>query len=721
MRWMCPAFALVLLAACSGGSAGKYPRLELTPQALVADIETTYAVSITNSGDAPLTLLSKPVLASAGCPDDPVGTEPFALVLPEGIAFPARIAPAGQVGAFSDMSAEVQLTVVYTPVVSTCERKATLTIASDDRDRPTVVLELVVRKGEPNIDTSPSQIMDLGFVVEGTSIQDTFMITNTGLDDLHVTSITFLGASGFSLQWPCVRKDGSATDVWLPVTAQGTTIGANDCETITIPKNSVWPLNGKGIPVKYQAADANKAVATVILMSDDPDYDVGKGEGLNLELRANYGGPCVRVVPTPLEFGTVVVGGQAPSKTIAAYLESCGDQDVAITSISMSEDSSPDFKQPDLSAMGAFNEANPLVLVPGQNTKGHEFLLTYFPLAVDTDAEGNLVPDTGTLIVKNSSPAQQLKVPMKGLGIKAECAVCDFKVHEGTRNGPLVEDGGTIEPMYKLSFLFLDDESYDKATVNNGIKRRQWSVDPPALTFDPNPLNDTVKVQPNTVGTYTFTLEVENNQGCIDTCSKTISVVPPQGCHIELTWSTPTDPDETDQCGTGPDAIPCGSDMDLHVVHPKASSPGQLDPTGEPYGYFDSDYDCYWSNANPPTGWWSTTQHDGDPLYLPHLDRDDTDGAGPENFTQTFVETGLCYRVGVHYYDDHGFGKSYPTLRVFINSSTPVYEKTVSKGLSMLDMWDVGRVCCTDPDQPFVEFKGANLDPVIVKKYISPN
>nr|MBP7380878.1 hypothetical protein [Myxococcota bacterium] len=62
-----------------------------------------------------------------------------------------------------------------------------------------------------------------------------------------------------------------------------------------------------------------------------------------------------------------------------------------------------------------------------------------------------------------------------------------------------------------------------------------------------------------------------------------------------------------------------------------------------------------------------------------------------------------CYRVGVHYFDDHLFGKSYPTIRIFVNDSVPVYEKTITEGMNMLDMWDVGRLCCSNAEAPFVE------------------
>jgi len=155
--------------------------------------------------------------------------------------------------------------------------------------------------------------------------------------------------------------------------------------------------------------------------------------------------------------------------------------------------------------------------------------------------------------------------------------------------------------------------------------------------------------------------------------------------------------------------------MDLHVVHPYARG-DVLDPQGQVYGYFDDDWDCYWANAHPV---WDL-QHASDPLYQPNLDRDDTDGAGPENFTYPIPPKDKCFRVGVHYFDDHTFGRSYPTIRVYLDSATPIYEKTVSKGMNMLDMWDVGRICYWDQSRPFQEFTKSNGDPVIISNYRSP-
>jgi hypothetical protein len=71
----------------------------------------------------------------------------------------------------------------------------------------------------------------------------------------------------------------------------------------------------------------------------------------------------------------------------------------------------------------------------------------------------------------------------------------------------------------------------------------------------------------------------------------------------------------------------------------------------------------------------------------PTLDRDDTDGEGPENLNLDSPEDGSQYRVGVHYWANHGFGASFATLRVYI------YGELASKktGVKMVerDLWEV--------------------------------
>jgi hypothetical protein len=303
-------------------------------------------------------------------------------------------------------------------------------------------------------------------------------------------------------------------------------------------------------------------------------------------------------------------------------------------------------------------------------------------------------------------------------GPRGDCPVCMFTISAG-RVGAMVEipDGAQVEQMYGANDLSLTDRSYGLMVSRTGITRRLWSVTLPdgsVATIHPDNVSAQAQFQPTVTGAYLIALEIEGGTGCIQTCLKTVNVVPLKGCVVELTWNTPSDSDQTDTCPSGPMGSDCGSDMDLHVLHPLAAGPG-----GQPLGYFAVQYDCYWMNSNP-TPW--DVGHPEDSGYQPHLLRDDVDGAGPEIFHYALPPSDTCYRVGVHYFDDHGWGRSYPTLRLYLDGGAmPVYETTLAQAMIIGDLWDAGSLCCGNASQPFTPFTAAgSQEPVIFPKYPSP-
>lgn len=178
----------------------------------------------------------------------------------------------------------------------------------------------------------------------------------------------------------------------------------------------------------------------------------------------------------------------------------------------------------------------------------------------------------------------------------------------------------------------------------------RWSVEQPegsSSRFLPSASERAPTFEAWVVGTYVFHLDLieqtEGQERVRRAGSYTMRVTPTDGLHVELTWRTPGDPDETDTGGTA--SYSAGSDVDLHLLHPSAER------------YFDGTFDCYWQNMQPEWG------HSG-PLDNPMLDRDDTDGAGPEVISVESPEA-LTYRVGVHYWNDWGYGEAFATVRVY--------------------------------------------------------
>lgn len=179
----------------------------------------------------------------------------------------------------------------------------------------------------------------------------------------------------------------------------------------------------------------------------------------------------------------------------------------------------------------------------------------------------------------------------------------------------------------------------------------QWSVVSPTgsvISFQPNANIKNPTFQPWVIGDYVFRLAMFDSAGRPRYAQEhRLMVAPGDGLHIELTWHTPGDPNEADTGGGG--AWSAGSDVDLHLLHPLAN--------GE---WFDSTYDCHWENTNPNWNAW-TVEDD------PTLDRDDTDGAGPEVISLMLPEADATYRVGVHYWNDWGYGESFATIRIYID------------------------------------------------------
>ncbi|MBI5609818.1 MAG: hypothetical protein HY902_13180, partial [Deltaproteobacteria bacterium] len=114
-----------------------------------------------------------------------------------------------------------------------------------------------------------------------------------------------------------------------------------------------------------------------------------------------------------------------------------------------------------------------------------------------------------------------------------------------------------------------------------------------------------------------------------------------------------------------------------------------LDCDGAPDPWFSNPWDAYWFNGTPQWGSADAAVKDD-----PTLDLDDTDGAGPENLNLVAPEGDaadpVAYPVGVHYWNDHGYGTSLATVAIWVQGSLVVQLPKVP--LAPLDMWYVGKL-----------------------------
>ena len=143
---------------------------------------------------------------------------------------------------------------------------------------------------------------------------------------------------------------------------------------------------------------------------------------------------------------------------------------------------------------------------------------------------------------------------------------------------------------------------------------------------------------PDLIGEYTFELTLITENGTEvpselcpqDPVRLSLSAEIQQAFYFELVWTTPNDPDPSDQNG---------SDLDLHLRHANAG------------GWTDPSYDCYFGNRYPD---WGETG----PVDNPSLDIIDDNGEGPEviSIDEYNFQTLPTLTIGVHYYNSGVFG-----------------------------------------------------------------
>lgn len=693
------ALALIVVAAC-GGKQRVYepPVIAIDPPARSVEVglpgsegsEWRYDICIGNQSSGSALLISNMKIEEEPCPGEKK-TERFSLVLPEGAKFPLEVVSQGTKESCPYPQA-LPVTVTYKEPEERCAQRAVLHIYSNtlDADQRDLQVEFIVTVPTPHLVVSP-EVLDFGMVEEGKSDESSLTVRNTGLAKLTITDVQFRtleGPAGFAFKWP--PEDGQ----WIPIEQKTGVVGESaGGEPLVIGPNSEVE-----IPVRYGAVSDEPAKALLKFLSNDPLWP--KGDGPEAKLQANVSGPCLRATPKEVDFGTVAKGS---FHAITVDLFGCGDQSVQVYSITLSAGANSPFK---LDIDKVPSQEAPLTIKPGEHKS---FSVTYLPVTVKKASDGTILADEDTIVIANSSPRPQISIPVKGLAVEGEKPICDFKM-KSKKTGQFVEDDGSVLVLDTIEFF---DQSYD-VTPGGQIIAWEWSVAAPpgsASVFYPSYTFKNPTFEVNVVGEYLFTLKAFNTlMIACDPVSKLVRVKAGEGLVVELTWDTPNDPDQTDECGS---QLNCGADMDLHVTHPYAAGP-DLDKDGEPDGYFDKKWDCFWFNPRPI---WVP---EGDPvLDQPRLDRDDTDGAGPENFHYDRPEKDRCYKVGIHYYDDHGFGPSYPTVRIFWNGDKK-YEKKGPK-MKMLDMWEVGKVCPWSSNF-FTEFQGAGGSPYkVIPNYMDPN
>ena len=490
----------------------------------------------------------------------------------------------------------------------------------------------------------------------------TLTLSNHGVGTLVITHVGFTGSDQIALQ---------LGDLYANPTGS----------LLLSPPVTVAPGESVDAIVAYAPRSEGLADATLVLFTNDPSYPLG----LAVPIEAGLSGPCIDVASEEVDFGSVAAGGEG---TRTLTLRSCGGEALAITRIALDPSSSAAAFAVDLSLLPGGDEASPASPLIVDDPAPVALLLRYAPPAQSPlDGDGTPIPDEGTLIIEsNGGPPVQVHLTGQAVDASTPQAVAT------------ADEGALVIPQTVLHL-----RSEGSLASPGPVARYEWTVDQPAgsaSTFKPSATAPNPTFEVNVAGTYTFSLAVwDAYEQPSAPASLQVVVIPDEAVHIELLWDTPNDPDQSDE---GPEA---GADMDLHFTHPYAGGselpyPGaDLDGDGVPDGWFDQPFDCFWFNPNPNWGSFDPAVPDD-----PGLDRDDTDGAGPENLNLDLPEDDKTYRIGVHYWHDHKFGPSYATLRVYIYGEL-VWEREDVK-LENHDLWEAATLKWPSGEVEAVEQSG---------------
>jgi hypothetical protein len=638
----------------SRGEATVFSTIEIDPAALSVEVDNSftseYFVTIRNTGTGKSLRISEIRLDYEPATDLEASLGKAFTV--NAVGLPADIVPAGQ----TDGDTSFQFFVRYTRQEDSIPRSGIVTIVNDnsqDTSRQELKILFQTRICEPVLGL-PAQV-DFLQVGAGEVQEELIGLDNTGSCGLIIDWIRFDGDETFTLTINGKEYDGNSEmrryDLDPPVE-----IGPNS--------SAVWLA-------RFQPVTGEPNSASLIMHTNDSTAVDGLRR---VELVANSTGPRLDVVPDPVEFGGKRITRTA---TIDVELRSSGTAALTITGIAL-EGGEPDFEFGlDFSTLpggAAPTDAAPLAIPEGEI---RTLRVTYTPSNISPrDGDNKPIPDMANIAIQNNTFGGVRNVPVIGFGVEAECPQPVI----------IIEEGEEVRP---LTTLHLHGEQSQGATGE--VNRYNWTVTQPPdnkFIFVPSASAATTTHQVNIGGEYTYCLDVcdaqfcSSDERCSTTVCKKVLVIPDNAILCELTWHTPGDLDEFDE---GPGA---GSDMDVHFVHPFASGP-DIDKDGKPDPWFDIPYDCFWYNRSPD--WESMNPNARDD---PSLDRDDTDGAGPETVTLDQPVDGRIYRVGVHYWDDHGFGISYPRVKCYVYGEE-VFDRDLrdlNVPMYRCDMWEVATI-----------------------------
>jgi hypothetical protein len=361
-------------------------------------------------------------------------------------------------------------------------------------------------------------------------------------------------------------------------------------------------------------------------------------------LEANGGFACIDVAPE-LAFGAVRTTLEATEELTITH---CGDVD-APNPVPLVVS---DIRWADAGGDAVFSllpQTLPLQLAPGESATA---TVVYSPRTTGADSRRVLE------IQSNDEYRPVVEVAVTGTAADVNCPTAVPRCRVSGSSMPRSNEVAA-RPLDTLDCI-----SSASDDLNGEIVGYRWEVlrrpSGSRTNFDA-PTSASSSFFVDLAGEYEMQLTTINSEGCESPVPGRISVraVPDEDLQIVLVWETPADPDPTGEWGT---------DVDLHFLHPSGC-------------WEDSAWDVHFRSANP--NWGDRDRTDDNPS----LDIDSVDGLGPEIINFDNPEDGVTYRIGVHYWSDHGFGPIEATVQVYVGG-TLAYQRA-SESMRNGQFWDV--------------------------------
>lgn len=523
---------------------------------------------------------------------------------------------------------------------------------TNDSQNLTVNIPIVTGLAGAELRVDPSNIVFDSVEAGQTAVKEV-TLSNTSVQRLEIYDLKINGSADFTVQ------------------IDGETVNTHPLQSPIIIEST----DQKVITVTYQPQTAGPDIGELQINSNDGVYP-----NFSVAITANGATPCMEVVPTDLmEFGNAPLVLDRSMETPnhqPLLIKSCGNIALEIKKIEFE---------------GAEFGLHQMIVPEAQD------LLATIPAFVEGEAYPSISVEvgfwpsaeqiySGRLLIYTNVSVDPYPVDLVGRGAVNACPIPD-----------VLQDIYDVQP---LDIITLDGSS--SVDPGGSVKRWSWSVvqrpsgsvsqiverltsiQDPAGGGDPDDENTPTAIFfVDLAGHYEIELKVYDELG-LASCDPravakvSIDAVPKKDLHIQLVWSTPADPDETDNKGT---------DIDLHLRHQLA---------GAGWGSNAMNYDCFFNNKTPDWG------RIGDVLDNPSLDIDDTNGAGPENINLNEPEVGVTYEIGALYYRaESSFGsdlatpglehESLVTLRIYVRGE--LLAEYIDQSLMHLnDLWSITKI-----------------------------